>query len=291
MINVYLKSLHGILTAYKNRIDELEKQMKEETERSQRTYDPATFNPAYIEQQRKNDDERIVSIYGQKVRKERESVMRAFTPLIRKIRKELDIYANDPPRESLVNRISLYYASGMDKTLSQFELQALVNDSRSFSEKRIIESLVEKRRIEAESKGEQFNVSVDIPQIESAWKILDVLESASLSLIRNYAGREAGLYKFCADPVEPYYAVSTDAVLVNKDYFANFREYCKPIEKSWEEQPLSAEEANMLDAIINSETPYGRKCRVEEVAKTSAELRALLRKSEKYSEYVPAEEE
>lgn len=290
MINVYLKSLHGILTAYKNRVDGFEKQMKEETERSQRTYDPATFNPAYIEQQRKNDDERIVSIYGQKVRKERESVMRAFTPLIRKIRKELDIYANDPPRESLVNRISLYYASGMDKTLSQFELQALVNDSRSFSEKRIIESLVEKRRIEAESKGEQFNVSVDIPQIESAWKILDVLESASLSLIRNYAGREAGLYKFCADPVEPYYAVSTDAVLVNKDYFANFGEYIKPIDRYFDEKPLSDEDNKLLDEVVNAQTEYGYSERVKSLSKVSPELTGMFRRSPKYSKYLPVEE-
>jgi hypothetical protein len=130
---------------------------------------------------------------------------------------------------------------------------------------------------------------IDIPDVTELRKEYGIMKDGAKDLLENYGGQHGKLAPFSIKGVQDTYACVADYVIRNPQYFQNFSKFSQPIQNEFDERPLTNQEADMLDVLVNSDYEFVQKERVEEISKASPELAELLSKSPKYSGYVPVE--
>ena len=195
-----------------------------------------------------------------------------------KLRGNADHFFGDPAGLDFTNSIVAMRLTNME--LTKHEIELLQNRVTNYSEQRLLESIVP----ESEKKT--------LIDIESTYKQIDDLQRRCNDVIAHYVGEDIELYDICGKPA----GYSAPICAAAGNFYRN-----GDVEKLNETinnldcfdkvlKPLSENEIAIIDKYVPLDMPYS----VKDNVKTACEneiLRGLLERDERYSEYVPTEEE
>lgn len=323
MINRTIASLRRVLTAFRDRIDGFEADYLAELKKADEGLDAEKYSHNYIEMYKSGEKARIDEKYKGMIERERKSAEGVANAYLRKIGSEIEGYVSAQPRPEFLNSLQIYISLGMRFT--DAELQTMGREAQNYAERRILNAFFSsqmepvkpvnedlKKLMEGAGYTEgtmlqnvpdgQPNVStvtadlvrqpyqIDIPDVTELRKEYGILKDGAKDLLENYGGQHGKLAPFSRNQVQDSYSCVCDYVVRNPQYFQNFETFTQPIQDEFDERPLTNQEADMLDVLVNSDYEFVQKERVEEISKSSPELAELFRKSPRYAEYVPVEE-
>ncbi len=303
----YIARITKELAEYRDAIDKLEQDYKAEQERHEKEIEEmrGKYTEQYIGEYKQNL--KIIAPYAPKMSALRAKTAPIVSHYLELIEKQLNNYFNAPVRTEFANRINSIAITGL--TLSNTEFRILQESANSYMERRLLNHLAENRKKEinqAELNRETGEISlkkrdiadpsvdVEVPNIEYIYNAFADYKRNVEFLLNGYSGKKAELSECLESGTPSYISINADNYFRTnheKTFLAVMDKANSILPEFKTKRELTEQDKKLIDVLIDPKYPTLAKDTVKRISLNSPELADLFALDERYSDFVPANEE